>query len=90
MSQVSAKHILVKHEHEVQDLQKKLAEGVSFEDLAAKFSQCPSGKRGGDLGSFTKGRMVKPFEDTAFSLQVDEVSGPVKTQFGYHLIKRYA
>jgi peptidyl-prolyl cis-trans isomerase C len=90
MDSVKAKHILVEQQYEVDDLLKKLEEGVSFEDLAAKFSKCPSGQRGGDLGEFTRGRMVKPFEEAAFSLEVDQVSAPVQTQFGYHLIKRYA
>ncbi len=88
MSQITASHILVEKEHEVQDLQKKLAAGESFETLAKQFSQCPSGKQGGMLGTFGKGQMVKPFEDAAFALKPGEISGPVKTQFGYHLIKR--
>ena len=90
MNKVKASHILVKQEHEAQDLVKKLNDGVDFEKLAADFSLCPSGKRGGDLGEFTRGRMVKPFEDAAFGLEVGQVSGLVKTQFGYHLIKRTA
>ncbi len=88
MSKVTASHILVKNEHEVKDLQAKLAEGKSFESLAKEFSQCPSGRDGGNLGSFGKGQMVAPFETAAFALKVGEISGPVKTQFGYHLIKR--
>lgn len=87
---IKARHILVNQEFEVQDLQKKLAAGESFEVLAKDHSKCPSGKSGGDLGEFGKGMMVKPFEDAAFSLSVGEVSGPVRTQFGYHLIQRYA
>lgn len=86
---IKARHILVEQEFEAQDLVKKLGEGSSFEDLAGKFSKCPSGRRGGDLGEFGKGRMVKSFEDAAFALGVNEVSGPVRTQFGYHLIQRY-
>lgn len=87
---VSASHILVNHEHEIQDLQKKLDEGKSFEELARDFSNCPSGKEGGNLGEFGKGMMVAPFEKAAFALAPGEVSGPVKTQFGFHLIKRNA
>lgn len=87
---VKARHILVEHEHEANDLIKKLGEGKAFEDLAQSFSKCPSGKRGGDLGEFGKGRMVPAFEEAAFALAVDEVSPPVRTQFGYHLIQRYA
>lgn len=87
---IKARHILVDQEYEAQDILKKLGEGKSFEDLARSFSKCPSGKRGGDLGEFGKGRMVKSFEEAAFALGVDEVSSPVRTQFGYHLIQRYA
>lgn len=87
---IKARHILVEQEYEAQDLLKKLSEGKSFEELAASFSKCPSGKRGGDLGEFGKGRMVKNFEEAAFALGVNETSGPVRTQFGYHLIQRYA
>jgi peptidyl-prolyl cis-trans isomerase C len=88
MSKVSASHILVDQEHEVKDLEKKLKEGATFESLAKDFSKCPSGKQGGALGEFGKGMMVKPFEDATFALGVGETSAPVKTQFGYHLIKR--
>ena len=89
MSVVAARHILVDHEHEAKDLVQKMSDGTSFEDLAEKFSKCPSGKNGGDLGEFGKGRMVKEFEDVAFGLDIDQVSEPIKTQFGYHIIKRY-
>ncbi len=87
---IKARHILVSEEFQVGDLQKKLQEGKSFESLAKEFSSCPSSQSGGDLGEFGKGMMVKPFEDAAFALQVGEVSGPVRTQFGFHLIQRYA
>lgn len=88
MSTIYAKHILVEHAHEADDLIKKLAEGESFDDLAKKFSKCPSGKDGGELGEFGRGQMVKPFEDAAFALEPEQVSDPVQTQFGYHLIQR--
>lgn len=87
---IKARHILVEHEHEAQDLLKKLTEGKTFTELAASFSRCPSGKRGGDLGEFGRGRMVKSFEEAAFALNINETSPPVRTQFGYHLIQRYA
>ncbi len=87
---VSAQHILVTQEFEAKDVLKKLEEGVSFEDLAKDFSQCPSGNKGGDLGEFGKGMMVAPFEEATFALEVGKVSAPVKTQFGYHIIKRTA
>ena len=87
---VNAQHILVEHEHEAQDLVKKLNEGTEFETLAADFSKCPSGQQGGNLGEFGKGMMVKEFEDASFALEVGQVSDPVKTQFGFHIIKRLA
>ncbi len=88
MDKINAQHILVDHEHEANDLLKKMEEGKTFEELAKDFSKCPSGKQGGNLGEFGKGMMVAPFEAAAFGLEVGETSGPVQTQFGYHLIKR--
>ena len=85
---VTASHILVNQEFEVLDLEKKLAEGKSFEELARDFSTCPSGKEGGNLGEFGKGMMVPTFEKAAFALLPGEISKPVRTQFGFHLIKR--
>lgn len=85
---VTAAHILVDHEYEAKDLQKKLAEGADFATLARDFSTCPSGKDGGNLGEFGKGMMVPSFEKAAFALLPGEVSEIVRTQFGYHLIKR--
>ncbi len=90
MSTINASHILVESEHEAQDLVKKLGEGKTFEALAKEFSKCPSGRNGGNLGPFGKGQMVAPFETAAFALKVGETSAPVRTQFGYHLIKRVA
>lgn len=85
---VSAKHILVKEEQECIEIFAKIAKNeISFEDAAKEYSTCPSGERGGDLGEFGKGQMVKEFEDAAFSGEIGQVLGPVKTQFGYHLIK---
>ncbi len=86
---IKARHILVQHEYEAQDLLKKLSEGKTFQELAKSFSKCPSGKSGGDLGEFGRGQMVKSFEEAAFNLEVDQISAPVRTQFGYHLIQRY-
>lgn len=87
---IKARHILVQQEHEAQDLLKSLGEGKTFEELAKGFSQCPSAASGGDLGEFGKGMMVASFEQAAFALEVGQVSSPVRTQFGYHLIQRYA
>ena len=89
-NKVTASHILVDQEFEAQDLVKKLEDGKSFEELAKDFSKCPSGKSGGSLGEFGKGMMVAEFEKAAFALAPGKVSGPVKTGFGYHLIKREA
>lgn len=85
---LKAKHILVEHEFEANDLARKLKEGVSFEDLARDYSLCSSSRNGGDLGEFSKGMMVPAFEKALLKLKVDEISGIVKTQFGFHLIKR--
>ncbi len=87
---VGAKHILTKEKEEIEQVEKDLADGMSFEDAAKKYSTCPSKERGGDLGTFNKGQMVPEFEDAAFTLELEKVSEPVKTQFGYHLIKVYA
>lgn len=86
---IKAKHILVEQEFEASDLLKKIQEGADFSELAKEFSNCPSGEDGGDLGAFGKGQMVASFEQAAFGLKVGEVSAPVRTQFGYHLIFRY-
>ena len=86
--QVHARHILVQHEYEAQDILRKIKEGEDFGELAQKFSSCPSKARGGDLGTFGRGRMVEAFEEAAFDLEVGEVSDPVRTRFGYHLIQR--
>jgi peptidylprolyl isomerase/peptidyl-prolyl cis-trans isomerase C len=88
MDSIRASHILVQYEYEAQDVLKSLASGKSFENLAAKFSKCPSASQGGDLGRFGRGRMVEEFEDAVFALQVGQISGPVRTKFGYHIIKR--
>ena len=86
---INAAHILVKTLAEATELQTQLAAGADFGQLAATYSTCPSGKGGGgNLGFFGKGAMVKPFEDAAFATPVGEVSEPVQTQFGYHLIRR--
>ena len=85
---LKAKHILVQHEYEAKDIQRKLQDGEDFEKLAKDFSLCSSASRGGDLGEFKKGMMVPAFEKALLNLKANEISGIVKTQFGYHLIKR--
>ncbi|MFL0253255.1 peptidylprolyl isomerase [Clostridium neuense] len=84
---ISAKHILVNSEEEALKIKKEIEEGKTFEDAAKEYSSCPSKERGGDLGAFSKGQMVPEFEEAAFSQEIGEVGAPVKTQFGYHLIK---
>ena len=90
MSQVRASHILVQTLAEAVNLKEQVTNGADFAQLAQQHSKCPSGRNGGDLGMFGRGQMVKPFEDVSFSSDVGVVSGPVQTQFGYHLIKRTA
>lgn len=86
MEEIKASHILVQTEEEAQKFYDEIVNGAAFEDVAAENSLCPSGANGGDLGFFSKGQMVKPFEDAAFELNVGELSKPVQTQFGWHLI----
>jgi len=81
-------HILVKTEQEAKIVLQRLDSGEKFSNIAREVSRCPSGKRGGDLGTFSRGKMVKEFENAAFSLQKGQISPIVKTQFGYHIIKR--
>lgn len=86
MTEVKASHILVETEEEAISLKEVIISGEAFEDVAAANSLCPSGANGGDLGFFGRGQMVSEFEDAAFSLNVGELSDPVKTNFGWHLI----
>lgn len=85
--EVQASHILVASETEAKDILAKVKQGQDFATLAKEFSTCPSKEKGGDLGYFQKGQMVKEFEDVAFALNVGDLSDVVKTQFGYHIIK---
>ncbi len=89
VTKVKASHILVSSESEAKALKSEIDEGASFEELAKKYSKCPSGKNGGDLGYFRRGQMVKEFENAAFDTEINKISDPIKTQFGYHLIKVY-
>lgn len=82
-----ARHILTKTEDECKKIKEEIAKGADFADMAKKHSLCPSGKKGGALGSFTPGQMVREFDTVVFSKEIGVVHGPVKTQFGYHLIE---
>jgi len=85
--QARASHILVKTEDEANRLMKRINEGEDFAEVAKRFSKCPSGKAGGDLGWFGKGQMVPEFEKVAFENDAGKMVGPIKTQFGCHIIK---
>jgi peptidyl-prolyl cis-trans isomerase C len=89
VGKVRASHILVDKHSQALALISKIAEGEDFGKVAKQYSSCPSKKKGGDLGWFTKGQMVPEFEKAAFALSVGAMTrDPVKTQFGYHIIKR--
>ena len=86
--EVRASHILVKTRPEAVKIKKEIESGqISFEDAAREYSLCPSGQNGGDLGYFNRKQMVQQFSDTAFDLKVGQISDPVGTKFGWHIIK---
>ena len=87
MAQATARHILVDSEEFCAQLKDQITEGTDFAALAQEHSSCPSGQRGGDLGSFGPGQMVREFDTVVFSAAINDVQGPIKTQFGYHLIE---
>ncbi len=87
-NEVHCAHILVKTEKEADAVLERLNKGEKFGAIAQEASLCPSKKRGGDLGTFSRGKMVREFEQAAFALQKGQVSSKVKTKFGYHIIKR--
>ena len=87
-NKIKCSHILVEKQSQALQLLEDIKKGKKFGAVAREVSTCPSSKKDGDLGYFTKGMMVKEFDEVAFKLQIGEVSEPVKTQFGYHLIKR--
>jgi len=87
MAQATARHILVDTEEQCEEIKSQIAEGGDFSELAREHSSCPSGADGGDLGSFGPGQMVPEFDTVVFSANINEVQGPVKTQFGYHLLE---
>ena len=87
MAKASARHILVNTQEECEGLKKQIEGGADFAEIAKQHSQCPSGQKGGALGKFEPGQMVKEFDDVVFSAEVNKTHGPVQTQFGYHLIE---
>lgn len=87
MATASARHILVPTEEQCNDIKQQIADGADFADMAKAHSQCPSGGQGGALGEFRPGQMVPEFDKVVFNEAVGVVHGPVKTQFGYHLVE---
>ncbi len=87
MTTASARHILVETEAECQDLIDQIQDGADFAQLAATHSKCPSGRRGGELGTFGRGQMVPEFDKAVFEGEIGKPLGPVKTQFGYHVVE---
>ena len=88
MPQATARHILLNNEKLARKLKKEIINNeITFEKAAKKFSKCPSSKRGGNLGTFQEGDMVKEFDNVIFSQDLNKIHGPIKTQFGFHLIE---
>ena len=87
MPRAKARHILVPSQTDCENLKKQIEGGADFAEVAKKHSKCPSGRQGGDLGEFGPGQMVPEFDKVVFSGDLKKVHGPVKTQFGYHLIE---
>jgi peptidyl-prolyl cis-trans isomerase C len=87
MVKATARHILVETQEKCEDIKSQIDSGADFAELAREHSKCPSGERGGDLGEFSSGQMVKEFDDVIFSGDLGKIHGPVQTQFGFHLIE---
>ena len=87
MAKASARHILVDSEQQCVELKKEIEAGADFAEIARQHSNCPSGKQGGELGEFSRGQMVREFDEVVFSGELNKVHGPIKTQFGYHLLE---
>lgn len=87
MPKATARHILVETEAECLALKERIEDGADFAEIARDHSSCPSARQGGDLGEFGPGMMVPEFDKVVFSAEVNTVQGPVKTQFGYHLLE---
>ena len=87
MTRATARHILVDTEAECLELKQRIDSGEDFAEVAKAHSNCPSKDQGGDLGQFGPGMMVKEFDEVVFSADINSLQGPVKTQFGYHLLE---
>jgi len=87
MLKAKARHILVDTEDACNELKARILAGEDFAEVARAHSKCPSGRRGGDLGEFPRGAMVPEFDEAVFTGEVGTVLGPVRTQFGHHLIE---
>ena len=87
MARASARHILVDSEAKCEELKQQINAGTDFAEVAKQHSTCPSGRSGGELGEFGRGQMVKEFDEVVFNGDLNTVHGPVKTQFGYHLLE---
>jgi len=89
MSTAMARHILVKSKQEAEQIKQRIAKGEDFAKLAKKYSSCNSAKKGGDLGEVRPGQMVKSIDNVIFKMPTNKVHGPIKSQFGYHLVEVY-
>jgi peptidyl-prolyl cis-trans isomerase C len=87
MAVARARHILVESKDDCEDLKTQIEAGTDFAEVARKHSKCPSGLRGGDLGEFGPGQMVKEFDVVVFGAELGKIHGPIQTEFGYHLIE---
>ncbi len=87
MPRAKARHILVSTKEKCEELKKQIEAGSDFAEMAKKHSSCPSSKQGGNLGEFGPGEMVPEFDKVVFSAEIGKVQGPIKTQFGYHLVE---
>jgi len=87
MTRARARHILVETQEECEKLKQQIEAGADFAEMARQHSRCPSGQQGGELGEFGRGQMVPEFDEVVFTAEVGKVHGPIKTQFGYHLVE---
>ena len=87
MARATARHILITNKAVCEDIIEEINNGSDFAQAAEEYSECPSGAKGGDLGTFSRGQMVKEFDEVVFSAEIGKIYGPVKTNFGYHIIQ---